>query len=370
LEKNKIFFWILIYFSFFYFCFLSAEEEIFLVGGKYIDFEDLKKTAEVLSYKLETPTMHGSMRGNTGEVLRFQLDSPYFYHRYLVERISRPVKYSKGRLLLPIDFVEAIFVYLIDNEVSYRFSENSLFVNIYGNFKINPEPIELESIIIDPGHGGDQPGAPSIYGDEEKTYNLEVAKALGFYLKKKFPNLLIRFTRESDETVDLNERAKIANETLKIAKKSIFISIHCNAALTRTEVARGFEIYYLDQSYKIEAEREKTIISQRLIDMKRPQVVQKIESGMLSTSVQRGSILLAHSVEEKLNEIIGSKIASRGVKRAKFRVLRGSIMPAILVEIGFISNPEDARLISDKNMQMKIVQGIVEGIKQYAKQKD
>jgi N-acetylmuramoyl-L-alanine amidase len=370
LEKNKVFLWVLITLIFCFPSFPRAEEEIILVKGKYVDFDDLKKKAEVLSFKLETPTMHGTIIGNTGEVLRFQVDAPFYYHRHLVERVSRPVKYWKGKLFLPPDFVEAIFVYLIDNEVSYRFTSSSLFLNIYGNFQIHPEPIDLDTIIIDPGHGGTQPGAPSVYGDDEKTYNLEVAKTLGIYLSKKFPNVNIQFTRETDETVDLNERAKLANTNLKVTKNIIFVSLHCNAAIARPDLARGFEIYYLDQSYKLEAEREKTIISQRLIDIKRPPVIQRIQSGMLSTLVQRRSILLANSVEEKLGEVIGSRIISRGVKKANFRVLRGSIMPAILVEMGFISHPEDARLIADKNMQIKIAQGIVEGIKEYVKQKD
>lgn len=347
-----------------------TEEEVNILKGRYVDFDELKQKLEFLSFQLETPTMHGSMRGNTSEVLRFQIDSPYYYHRSLVTRISKPIQYSKGKLLLPVDFVEAVMVLLVENEVSYRVHENKFLFTISGLFKVDPEPIDLRGIVLDPGHGGTHSGAISVYGDEEKNYNLEVAKLLAILLKKKFPNLQVIMTREKDETVDLNERYKLANEGLRISKNIIFISLHCNAALTRTETARGYEIYYLDQSYKIEQEREKTIITKRLIDLKMIPEVQKIESGMFSSSIQRRSILLANSIEEKFGESIAYKIPSRGVKKAKFRVLRGSIMPAVLVEMGFLTNPEDAKLLADKSFQMKIAQGILEGIKHYVNQRE
>ncbi len=365
--KIQKFFWIL---NFAFVCGVFSEEELNLIHGRYIDFDDLKQKVNILSFQLESPTMHGSMKGNTNEVLRFQIDSPYYYHRSLVTRVSKPIKYSKGKLLLPADFVEAIMVLLVENEVTYRIQDNKFLFTISGYFKIEPEKIDLTAIILDPGHGGTHPGAISVYGDEEKNYNLEVGKLLAILLKQKFPNLKIIMTREEDETVDLNERFKLANEGLKTSKNIIFISLHCNAALTRTETARGYEIYYLDQSYKIEQEREKTIITKRLIDLKSIPDVQKIESGMFSSSVQRRSILLANSIEEKFGETIAYKIPSRGVKKAKFRVLRGSIMPAVLVEMGFLTNPEDAKLLADKSFQMKIAQGILEGIKHYVNQRE
>lgn len=314
--------------------------------------------------------MHGKLKGNTGVTLGFQVDKSFYSFKDLVEKTSHPVKLQFQKLLLPKEVVEAIFIYLVDNEVSYRFSGTSLYFSVYGNFKVNPEPIDLHTIIIDPGHGGHQLGAPSVYGDDEKVYTLEVAKILQKYLKKKFPNLRIIFTRDEDIFVDLNERAKIANEELKVTKSILFVSLHCNSVEVKSETAKGYEIYYLDQTKKLEQERQRTIVTRRLVDLEKPPVIQKIQTDMLSSVIQRRSILLAKSVEEKLNETIGSRIVSRGVKRANFRVLRGSIMPAILVEMGFISHPEDARLIADKNMQIKIVKGIVEGIKEYVQSKD
>ncbi|MCX7997684.1 MAG: N-acetylmuramoyl-L-alanine amidase [Leptospiraceae bacterium] len=349
---------------------IFSEEEVNILHGRYIDFDDLNKKIGVLTYKLETPTMHGSIKGNTNEILRFQIDSPYYYHRSLVNRISKPIKYTKGRLLLPVDFVESVLILLVENEVSFRVQEDKFYFTVLGFFNAEPEPIDLAGVILDPGHGGTHPGTLSVYGDEDKHYNLEVAKLLAILLKKKFPNLRIIMTREEDESVDLNERYKLANQGLSISKNIIFVSLHCNASPTRAEIARGYEIFYLDQSYKIEQEREKTIITKRLIDLKAIPEVQRIESGMFSSSVQRRSILLANSIEEKFGETIAYKIPSRGVKKAKFRVLRGSIMPAVLVEMGFLTNPEDAKLLADKSFQMKIAQGILEGIKHYVNQRE
>jgi N-acetylmuramoyl-L-alanine amidase len=146
--------------------------------------------------------------------------------------------------------------------------------------------------------------------------------------------------------------------------------LHCNSTAIKSETAKGYEIYYLDQNDKKIEDRERTIVSLRLIDIKRPVVVQRIHSGLISSLIQRRSKELAHSIERKLAESIGSRIASRGVKRGPFRVLSKSLMPAILVELGFLTNPEDARLIADEDMQIKIAQGIVEGIKDYVQRKN
>ncbi|MDX1958796.1 MAG: N-acetylmuramoyl-L-alanine amidase [Leptospiraceae bacterium] len=344
-----------------------AEDEINLFKGKYIDFWELKTKVDFLSFSITEPSLHGIIKGNNKEKIGFQIDSTYFQFKNLVEKASHPVRFLNGRLLLPRELVESIFIHLMENEVAYRFTEEKLFFNVYGNYQVKPEKIKLTTVVLDPGHGGDKPGAISVFGDPEKNYTLSVSKTVGEILKKKFPELNIVFTRTNDSDVSLEGRGWLANQNLKESNDVIFISIHANSTSIRTETAKGYEIYYLDQNAKKMEDRERTIISLRLVDIKRPVVVQKIHSGMVSSLVQRRSKSLAESVEKKLADTIGARIASRGVKRGPFRVLFKSLMPAILVEVGFLTNPEDARLIADENIQIKIAMGIVEGIKEYVK---
>ncbi len=132
MEKNQIILRLLVAFLLLFSSAIWGEEEIVLIGGKYVDFDDLKKKVDILSYQLESPTMHGKLKGNTGFTLGFQVDKPFYSFKDLVEKTSHPVKLEFQKLLLPKEIVEAIFIYLVDNEVSYRFSGSSLYFSVYG----------------------------------------------------------------------------------------------------------------------------------------------------------------------------------------------------------------------------------------------
>ncbi|HNH09120.1 MAG TPA: hypothetical protein PK683_11505 [Leptospiraceae bacterium] len=114
--------------------------------------------------------MNGEIRGNNGESILFQVNSSYYNYRGMVEKASKPVKYIHEKIFIPLEIAESALKNLLENEVSYRQSRGKLLVNLYGNFKIEPEIIDLDMIIIDPGHGGKAPGAMSILGDPEKNY--------------------------------------------------------------------------------------------------------------------------------------------------------------------------------------------------------
>ncbi|HMV78016.1 MAG TPA: N-acetylmuramoyl-L-alanine amidase [Leptospiraceae bacterium] len=362
MAKIKVFFWTLIISLSFS---VSSEEEIPLLKGSYVDFDDLKAKTSGLSVSMKGPTMNGEIRGNNGESILFQVNSSYYNYRGMVEKASKPVKYIHEKIFIPLEIAESALKNLLENEVSYRQSRGKLLVNLYGNFKIEPEIIDLDMIIIDPGHGGKAPGAMSILGDPEKNYTLKMSRILGKLLKEKYPAVKIKYTRLKDEDVSLEDRFKFANENLKETQNIVYISLHCNSVEVRNESPKGYEIYYLEQKGKTPENREKTIITQNLIDVKRPPVVQKIQSDMKATLIQRRSILLANSLDEKMYESIGSKILSRGVKKMNLQVLRGSLMPGVLVELGFLTHPEEARLLADETVQLKIAKGIAEGIKLY-----
>ncbi|MCB1140724.1 MAG: N-acetylmuramoyl-L-alanine amidase [Leptospiraceae bacterium] len=362
--KNKILIRILILFLFHYSS-AYAEDQFFLIGGKYIDFSELQKKYEYLKIRLDGPGLFGTIRGNTEDEINFKIDSPYYHYKNTVNRLSVPFRYKKNKIYIPVELIRPILSHLVENESSFSIEKERVLVNIYGEIRIKPESIQLETVVIDPGHGGSDSGTPSVYGDYEKSYNLAVSRTLSKYIRKKYPKVKIVMTRNKDEFVSLDRRTEIANAVFEKSNNSIFISLHCNSNQTRHYSSKGYEIFYLDQSREIEKHRERTIISTRLVDFRAPSEIQKIHGKMVIDVVQRKSILLADKLDSSLSEAISARIISRGVKRHRFRVLRKTLMPSVLVELGFLTNPEDARLISDPNMQIKIARAIMEGIKGY-----
>jgi len=172
---------------------------------------------------------------------------------------------------------------------------------------------------LDPGHGGFDPGAVGVNGCHEKNINLTVCLNLAAKLKKAGIKAVL--TREVDSTVSLAERVHIANE----AGCDFFLSLHCNSALNRE--AHGTETC----CYKLGHKGEQ----------------------------------LAKAIQGALVDSLQSK--DRGAKQANFYVLRNTKMPAALVELGFLSNHDEADLLITGDYQAKCVQGIQKGIRQFLK---
>lgn len=187
-----------------------------------------------------------------------------------------------------------------------------------------PQPKGGEKMIvcIDPGHGGPDPGAVSADGIQEKTVNLSVAKRVAEYLRRA--DVQVVLTRDTDkelvlgndDAAELRARAKVAND----AKADFFLSIHCNAASTPD--AEGFEIYHYPGSVK---------------------------GAMLATKIA-GAYTVASGLKKR-------KVAS-----ANFQVLRDTAMPAVLVELGFLTNKADCALLREPAFLDKIALGIAFGI--------
>ena len=195
----------------------------------------------------------------------------------------------------------------------------------------------IDTIVIDPGHGGKKsPGSIAPDGTLEKDITLDVSRRLGRLLKEKL-GVNVVYTREKDVFVPLWQRPKIANE----AGGKLFISIHCNSV--ESSRPYGTETFILSpkstqKSIDIAAAENKVIELED--DKERYEKLLSPEQYILSTMAQgvymKESEILAQSVESKFKNRVGTK--TRGVKQASFIVLIGPAMPAILTEIGFISN--------------------------------
>ena len=232
-----------------------------------------------------------------------------------------------------------------------------------------PDKMVLEKsgrkkIVIDAGHGGKDPGGRKLFGLKEKEMNLLVAKELYDLLKgdEMFDAML---TRNSDVFVPLADRSIISNNF----KADIFVTIHANASRDRRE--KGFEIYFMSEKASDPGAAEVADYENSVVGL---------EDG---GGQQDATAMLLHSMarNEYLNE--GSRLAglvssemekrtpfvNRGVKQAAFYVLRGTYSPGILVEMGFMTNSGDEKVLNDKKGRAKIANAIYKGILKYAEMK-
>jgi N-acetylmuramoyl-L-alanine amidase len=215
----------------------------------------------------------------------------------------------------------------------------------------------LRTVVIDPGHGGEETGAQGPAGTLEKDVTLQIARRLKALLVNHL-GLQVFLTRERDEFLDLDARTAIANNY----KADLFVSIHANASRTRS--AAGTEVYFL--SYQASDEESRRVAHS---EGGLPEVFSgSSDLGMILWDMAQaehleGSSALASRIQEEVAVARGTP--GRGVKQAPFRVLVGAAMPAALVEVAFISNPEEEKLLVSEEFQTKVAAAMLRGIARY-----
>ena len=211
----------------------------------------------------------------------------------------------------------------------------------------------LKRIVIDPGHGGRDPGAIGWQGIKEKNMTIKIAFYLKDYLEKN--GFRVFLTRQKDVFVPLRKRVEFSNSH----KADLFISIHCNSSISRK--AKGFETYYLSETFdplsKAVARVENSVLN---LESETEKQKLTILEDLDFIEYRKESILLAKFIQEKLSKYLATP--NRGYKPAIFYVLKGINSPGVLVETGFISNPYEARMFRKSYYLKEIAHGIGEGI--------
>ena len=225
-------------------------------------------------------------------------------------------------------------------------------------------------VLIDPGHGGKDPGATRKNSLREKDLNLKVAKQVYDILKKE-KNVDVKMTRSDDTFISLGERARMSGKY----EADVFVSIHTNAA-KRTS-ASGFEVYFRsDKASDAEAAQTAALENEAL------QYEGKTSSGLSFADLLLQSLATNENINQSSKlaghiRLLASKESSKtgikvfnnsAIKQANFYVLRGVSCPAVLVEMGYISNPSDRKYLNNKNSQAYIAKNIAKGILTYAKE--
>ena len=234
-----------------------------------------------------------------------------------------------------------------------------------GQVRRRSRPEKTTIIVLDPGHGGVEHGAVGPTGLREKDVTLTLARRLKRELERGSRSISVVLTRDEDRLVGLDERTAIANHN----KADLFLSIHLNAS-SRAR-ATGAETYYLatdatDDEARILAALENRSGSQE--DMRPDQRVEQGSLDLVLWDLAQNQYLaessaLAESIQRQLNRLTGTR--SRGVRQAPFRVLMGATMPAVLVEVGFISNADEEELFRTSSYRARVVSAMAAAVEEF-----
>lgn len=223
-------------------------------------------------------------------------------------------------------------------------------------------PYRIGAILIDPGHGGKDPGAMATHTIDgkkrtirEKDVNLSVGLKLYDYLKKSYPDKKILMTRNTDVFISLAQRTEIAN-SVKLAENEaiLYVSVHVNSNFD--ESASGYEVWYLSPGYR------RQVIDSKTTDDKS---LSTILNSMMEEEYTTESILIAKFILEGIGAQVGNLSKARGIKAEEWFVVRNTKMPSVLIETGFLSNKKEAALLLDDKYLQKLSFGIYNGLQAF-----
>lgn len=225
----------------------------------------------------------------------------------------------------------------------------------------------LRVLVLDAGHGGHDSGAVGPGGLQEKELVLDVTRRVAKLVNERL-HVNVVLSRDADHFVTLRDRTSLANK----AGADLFVSIHANAH--RETASQGVETYFLSSEATDSAARQVAAAENGVIQLEKPasrarnDVVKTILWDLAQSEYQSESSRLAEIVQDSMTQAL--RIPNRGVKQAGFYVLGGAAMPAVLIEIGFVSNPKEERRLKDTKYRDEIARAIVAGLAEYKRQWD
>ncbi|MBI1807218.1 MAG: N-acetylmuramoyl-L-alanine amidase [Ignavibacteria bacterium] len=225
---------------------------------------------------------------------------------------------------------------------------------------------KLDVVVIDAGHGGDDPGTIGMMKTKEKDITLAIALKLGSLIEKNLPKVRVVYTRKTDAFVELYRRGQIANQN----SGKLFVSIHCNAMPRKPNSTDGFEIYLLrpgknENALRI-AERENSVVRFEEGYQKHYQELTE-ENFILLSMAQSAYVKYSEHFADILQQEMGKHldITNNGVKQAGFYVLVGASMPNVLIETAYLSNKHDEKILRSPKGQQRIAESLFNAVRRY-----
>ncbi len=305
--------------------------------------------------------------------------SPFFRWDGVVLQMTDPPYRSRGQAYVPVQFLTdflprrlpGLYEFDGDRAVLRAGDVSLLSGGNDGAFGMTPnggdtptwEDDGVRVVIIDPGHGGADPGALGPSGVREKDVALQIGLRLAKLLEKE-PSLEVHLIRDDDSFVDVWERGQIATD-LKGERPGVFVSIHANSFPARTQ-ARGFETYFLSDA-RTEHERRVSAIenapltmSEDFADSEQFADLDFILRDLKNYEHAHWSADLARLVQDELEDFHPGP--DRGVKQGVLAVLTNALMPSILVEVGYLSNPTEGRVLGERSFHESSAEAIGEAV--------
>jgi N-acetylmuramoyl-L-alanine amidase len=240
------------------------------------------------------------------------------------------------------------------------FVTNFLLIIPIELFAYNTQTGKLDVVVVDAGHGGKDPGTLGDSGTKEKDITLSIALKVGGLIEQNYPSVKVIYTRKTDEFVEVRDRTAIADNN----KAKLFISIHVNHKKEEESQKNGFEIYLLNKERFPEAV---AITQKENSNLKFQQSGNDpVDNFIFSSLAQTGYLKFGEFLTQnfEMNLIDFTNLSSRGVIQAGFWVLLAS-MPSVLVETGYISDPEDEKYLTSTEGQINIAKALFQGFSSY-----
>jgi N-acetylmuramoyl-L-alanine amidase len=348
---------------------VAARDALVVVrGGKTrtVPLEDHRgfpaARAALLAEALGYAWRDGAMRLES-EAVRFYEGSPFFTAGSDVYQLPNPVYRFAGQLMIPAGW--ALEWLPRARPRRWRYLDGRLVER--PGVALTPPARDRWLVVVDPGHGGKDPGTTGVAGTREKDVALAIARKLAKRLGRE-RGIEVVLTRDRDTLVALDDRPRITQIKGIEATPDLFLSIHANSMPKKPNSMRGVETYFLAVAKTEEARRvamrENSAV--RFEADVRPEEVEPLQfilSDLQSTDVLRESSLLAATIDRSVEA--KSPARSLGVRQAGFIVLVGATMPAVLVEVGYLSNPEEERLLRSSSYQAKIADALADAVVRY-----
>ena len=267
--------------------------------------------------------------------------------------------------------------YSEEREAEFAIRDGELFASeaatkvlreVFAAYRVTEGP-RISAVVIDAGHGGKDPGTNHSHRIDDRTIHLVekdivlfVSKLVQEKLQSRFLNKNIVLTRSDDRYLELEERVQIAN-SIELSDETdavIFVSVHANASLR--PASYGYEVWYLPPEYG-----RGDLVAEELSGAN-TEGLRSILNTMKDEEFTVESVLLARSILDGLDGEIGESSKNLGLKEESWFVVRNAKMPSVLVELGFVTNPREAELMSDQLHLRKMAVGLYNGIADFIEQ--